>query len=704
MKSLGNFKDLTVPLYGGALDGRLPAGEGAPADFRILLNVDTMEQRGCARLPGMLAWKTDDRSNEDLHDQLLEAQGSIVDDVFVTANGQREVITLLSEVVSSAGTSYTIAGTKSRLYVSTGQGKNWRIVADGLGGSFVEGESPWPNIRLQVAQVGDFLIFTNGINPAFAWPIGGAVITTGDNANRRWAAFEIPDLIGLEINRVGVIASWQGFTFAGDPTLAGTRYPGRVYWSNENNPFDWAPGGESLGGYVDLGGGETILRIETIGGQLRIYTDEAIYRVELVGGDAVFSFVEIYRGDLALAFQWSLVNTGDEHVWFVQDSIVVLGPYDRVPNRYEWMHRAAGFIFKGLDGRLLADCPVPFSGFNPIDKSKCHQIAAGHDDTLGNIWFSWPTKRTSEETDDDLTDFEGTRRLTMVFNPRYNKATLVDQGFSAFNEISRHPWSTVRDFMVEQGVCSGAALLSDATLLGQKEGFPLNTLEAPSVPPTCIWNHGEDPNQPMSDDSVAAQVCDVKLVITCKQCVPTPQFAMVSTTDFCIKAFDISSRLREVYLPQQSTVWIPENDPHFPNVAQAAYRQDGYPTLIQGESSEWGTSSEKIITRILANYDAEDQTVPGKVMTQIGVSNNPHCMDWHDAPAVKLDCLSGDLSSGKARSVRPALFPFYRVGSWIAYRVFVTDANANYAPKGCGVAFNSLQIRAKNRNETWANQ
>src|SRR4051812_45538722 len=97
MKSLGEFKDLAIPLATGMLDGRSSAGEASAGDFRVLLNIGTHEAGGRDRLPGWLAWRTDAPSNEDLHDQLLGAQGTTVDDAFAVTAGQREAITLIAE-------------------------------------------------------------------------------------------------------------------------------------------------------------------------------------------------------------------------------------------------------------------------------------------------------------------------------------------------------------------------------------------------------------------------------------------------------------------------------------------------------------------------------------------------------------------------------------------------------------------------------
>jgi hypothetical protein len=57
------------------------------------------------------------------------------------------------------------------------------------------------------------------------------------------------------------------------------------------------------------------------------------------------------------------------------------------------------------------------------------------------------------------------------------------------------------------------------------------------------------------------------------------------------------------------------------------------------------------------------------------------------------------------RGLVPALFPFYRAGQWLAYRFFVASGDEpNYSPTGCGVTMNKVEIRAKQKAETWANQ
>lgn len=470
MKNLPGTRDIELALTGGVLDGVTAAGDGRPQDFRILLNTVTDRERGRQRMGGWDQWKSGDGfSNEDLHDQLLGGQGTIEDGVFSATEGQRELVTMMMEAPSTTGAHHFLAATKSRIYTNTGAGRNYRIIADGLGGNYIAGESRWPKIRTRAAQLGDFVVFTNGVNPVLAWPLGGGPIPVASGKDRLWSAREITELIALGILRANVICSWQGFVFLGDVNVEGNDEHGQVYWCSFNRPLEWSPGGESSAGMFDVGRGETILAIAPLGGGLRVHTDQAIYMATFVGGDVIFSFREIYRGDQTVAFRESFVDLGEVHFWLTQESCAILGEYDKTPRRLEWMHKATGYIFNGLDGRLLKNCPVPFAGFNPIDTARCHQIAAGFDTRRSDIWLSWPTQLTVEGTPDDLLDFEGVRRMTIKYNVRYGKATLVDYGFSAFATARLSPWETLRDFAIENGVCAPCGDVTQNVIGGEED-------------------------------------------------------------------------------------------------------------------------------------------------------------------------------------------------------------------------------------------
>ena len=675
MKRLPGNKDVDIPLSNGALDVRTPAGEANITDFRLLLNTSTWDEKGRSRLPGWKARRTTAPSNEDLHDQLLGA---------IAGATQREPITLLAEVTSSTRTPYSIAATRSRIYAATGKGRNWRVLAYGLGGP--NNDDVWSTAQLRMAQMGDYLLFTNGLDPILAWPLGGGPVT---DDSEHWSAFEVYDLQGLGITRASVVAAWGGFAFLADITVDGDAYPGRVYWSDYDRPLEWAPGGESSAGYVDLGRGERVLAILPISGALRCYTDKAIYSVELVGGDAVFTFREIYRGDLALAYRNGIVNMGDNHLWLTRNTLVTAGQYDRIPKMFDWLHKASGAIFNGITAETLNALPASFTAFGPLNNALCHQIASGWDGVLENAWFSWPT--TTADANDPAAQ---ARRMTLVVNPRYNKTTLVDHGFSAFAPMRRPQLETIRDFLLEY-----TGVTDVESLLVELEGMPFNTHTSEAT--ASIWNANEDPGTAKDEDSICNFVQDRYLSLECSACEGPPYFCMASATDYSIKEFDPAIRYRETYLASLDT------QETFPNTSEGSYSLDGYATVIQGEVSKHGTLSEKTVTRIGLSMDATPETPAGKVYVQLGVTNSPHCVDWRDSHATTIDCLRGGAPRSEEttlRAAKPASFPFYRAGGWLAYRICVTDAEDDFSPTGITVTFNELTLSARVKAETWTNQ
>lgn len=687
MKKLSGTKDIDIPLTNGILDARTAAGEGNITDFRLLLNTSTWDERGRSRLPGWSARRSASPSNEDLHDQLLGAS---------PLPSIREAITLLGEAVSTSHTVYSIAATKSRIYASGGRSRNWRMLADGMGGPPVG--DYWPIHRFSMAQMGDYLMFTNGMDPVRAWQLGGET------------CFEVYDLLGLEITRAGVIAAWGGFVLLGDVMVGGEEYGSRIYWSDYNRPLEWAPGGESVASYVDLGRGERVLAILPIANNLRVYTDKAIYSVDLVGGEAVFLFREIYRGDLALAYKHGIVTIGDTHVWLTKNSLVTAGQYDRTPKMFDWMHRAAGFIFNGVSSEVLNALPVGFSAFSGLDVARCHQIAMGWDGKLENIWLSWPTKTADAQAPD------GVRRITMLINPRYNRTTLIDHGFSSFASLRKSLWESVRDFLLAN--TNGE---STEPLLGDKEGESFITIDGPNPAPTCVWNSSENPDEPFSPHpgngedpwfgygeyppdaaiSLASLVKDRYLDTECAACQAEPFFCMASVLDLSIKEFRTDTRAREVYVIDGDTPAV------FPQASEGAYVQAGYPTVIQGEVSKHTMLNEKTVTRMGLSIDVVPEQDPGKIYVQLGVSNSPHCVDWRDTLSRNLDCQRDGApraDENTLRAARPLSFPFYRSGCWIAYRIFVADSEGDFAPAGIDVTFNEATIAARVKNETWTNQ
>lgn len=251
-------------------------------------------------------------------------------------------------------------------------------------------------------------------------------------------------------------------------------------------------------------------------------------------------------------------------------------------------------------------------------------------------------------------------------------------------------------------------MASSATFYFAKEGRPFNTTTQEHNP-TCIWNDTEDPSLPMSEDSLAALTCDLMPVIDCKECLADYEFAMASTYDLTIKKFTPDVEERSVYVDPLDVTYYPINAPFFPNTSVGVFDTEGYPTLIQGEASLHNSKMDKFITAINVIFDFKPQTESGLLFAQAGVSNTPHCLDWFNDQSRDIDCNRGrasDIEPSLLRPARPVSFGFYRVGYWMAYRLFVAtnEDDPNYSPKGCSVYFNELTLSLQQKSETWTNQ
>lgn len=224
-----------------------------------------------------------------------------------------------------------------------------------------------------------------------------------------------------------------------------------------------------------------------------------------------------------------------------------------------------------------------------------------------------------------------------------------------------------------------------------------------------LWNSTEDPSLPMDTDSLAAQVCERHILTECKNCVSGTEFAMASTGDLTIKKFTPDVHERSVYVFARDAAYYPVDEPVFPNTSLGCYETTGFPTLIQSECSKLGSQSDKFFTGINVEMDVKAATIPGKLYAQAGCSNSPHCLDWFSAKPKTMDCNRGaatdEMDTG-LRPARPTSFSYYRVGNWLAWRLFVADGetDGDYAPIGAAASFNKITLAVKVKNETWHNQ
>lgn len=439
----------------------------------------------------------------------------------------REAITLLYEVVSVGGRRKLLAGTKSRLYALNERAGNWRILLDGQSGAYAPDNCDCAQRRFKVAQVGNIVIITNNFDPVMTWEIDA-----GPSGCDLWSTEYVTDLLLLGIQKAGVVAAWQGFAFLADVQVENERHGSRIYWSDLNAPREWIPGGESIAGYVDLGLGEVVVAISPIGGQLRVYTtrgdEKSIYAVSIVGGTEILSFNEIYRGPDGIEYENSLVNTGDTHVWFSSSGIMVLGEYDRTPHRIEWIYKADSVFYNGLPGEWVRDFDG-LSGFGPVNKEVCHNVVGGFNSERKQIWFSWAT------------DGNTCANMSLVLNPVYRAATLVDHGFTAFLTYRPDYTTALRDFLAQYAGCDPSELVMP------KEGQPLPV--EMGYMPSYIRNETEDPDLPPVSDSVCGYLNGVTLEDLCEACGVESLFVMASALDKTLKEFTPNQCFRERYVP-----------------------------------------------------------------------------------------------------------------------------------------------------------
>src|SRR6185369_10918391 len=118
--------------------------------------------------------------------------------------------TYLAEFRSPRNMRKLLAGTKSRLYALNERTGNWRILADGLGGTVDPAADcvGCAQRRFLSAQLDSIMVFTNAFDPPMYW-----FFDDGPGGCDLWSAKPIPDLQDLNITKVGCVAEHKGFMF-----------------------------------------------------------------------------------------------------------------------------------------------------------------------------------------------------------------------------------------------------------------------------------------------------------------------------------------------------------------------------------------------------------------------------------------------------------------------------------------------------------
>ena len=664
------------------VDLRSASGMAAPSESRLAYNILSMEKDNLSRLGG---WQALGRSssesflNQDLHDQLLSAYSATKAPGDPSPNHPSDTqvhqpVTMVSEVVNSEGNRVLLAGTRSRLYASTGDSGNWRTILDNVG----IGDQADTSVRFRTASIANVTVICNGQDDVHSWEFQDSYSDTVEGS-----AHPIAELQVLGVTAAKHVASFKGFIFIGGVTENGIGKPDKIYWSDYNNPTSWFALPDSLSGFIELGGGERIMAMLPVGSQLRIYTDQAIYNVAMAGGDVRFTFTEIYRGSHVPVHENSVVASKSSHYYLSENTIIRLGEFEREPRETSWIHQAAGAIFNGVRPSHLADLPsaLGLQSLDPINRTKCHLAVSGYDRSLNNLWFSWASGSSVSPN------------VSLVLNLDEESSCIVDHGFNAFASFARDGMISTRKWLAENGICEAGPDI--------KEGDPTPTTFTPSTK-THIRNETEDPDLAESAESLCSEIGDNFL--DCQPCGSNFLFAMSDASDNTLKEFTPAGFLRESVTDRGTLqAWDDSGYDGTPDtvrshpVSTATYLESGYVSLLQSDPTTLRVRGEKIFRRIDVPYDSIDHGTPAHLHCQIGYTPQPGQVQWsEDIPKKAIDRLTGssnsDHQSNQTRMGHEAQFPFMRRGLLFAFRLIIADEDL--APvQGGDASFNQLVLR-----------
>lgn len=417
----------------GTLDLRSPPDAMGAGAMRYRLNLRTIDQNKLRRAQGFtkLLGTVAPYNNQDLHDQLLQLT-NLVDSPTV-----RQPITLLFESESSRKQKSLFAATESTIFKLNNTTGSWAWLGKGFGKGGVTADGP----RFKAARQGDYVFFTNDYNPPMYH-----ILEQGYPDIPPYVQ-EIPDLEVIGLSKAKHVWVWKSVVFFADVEMDQQRFPFRIVWGNFDDPLSLDPEkADSIAGSRDLNANEQILAGMPIGNVFLIYTTHGIWEMSAVGGEVSFEFREAYPGNRSdflgcLAYPNTLVNNGDHHMYLGKDKVYIFNPYMQTPEAPEQYHRATKEMFDNIDA---LNC----------------EVHIGHLDG-DEVYFSYATSASVAACPD----------RALRINKRYQVVDIIDAGFTAFCEFTPGSSETIRDFILNNDICTAAELDAEG-LLFNAEGLP----------------------------------------------------------------------------------------------------------------------------------------------------------------------------------------------------------------------------------------
>lgn len=550
--------------------------------------------------------------------------------------GCREAITLLDDITISSGRKL-IAATMSRVYELNQSSGNWRILADGLGQEvYSSAQCTCNGTRGMSATMGSYFLYTNNVDYPMSYVVGEEAATCDLNALQ-----PITDLVALGITRAGGVVTWKGFAFFFDITEAGIRNGGKVIWSDLEDPTSLIESDTSFAGSATIAVGETILNAAPLANWLMFYTDKRIVRVTLVGGEDVFNFETVYESDEgtdALAYKFSLINAGKMHIYLGKSDVYVFTQFDVSPQNVAWITKAAGMIFNGIT--------EDDATYEPINEDACNLVTGGWNDITKEAWLSWPTG-------DNVCP-----NVTLRFNTKYDTADFIDHGFTAFRSWRPDERPTVGKWIEDLGVCPRGSKL-DA---GPKDGPACDAGDL-VAPVLYLRNETENPDLPVSPNSLCSVLGNRTLDDFCEDCPTTAVFIMASASDFTLKQSEDLYFYREMFDPSGE----PEG------CGSGRYVIVEYDTVLQMGLERFKTDDEKLIKRVTVEATPLPDATPNELECEVGYGSQPNCIRWAGSQNRAFECQTAlSVEQQAARGIRQDGrfdFAFWRRGVYLAARI-----------------------------------
>ena len=149
-----------------------------------------------------------------------------------------------------------------------------------------------------------------------------------------------------------------------DPTDPDTDFdPMLVRWSDQDNPFDWAPAITNQSGEFRLTDGSFIVTSSNTRQEILIWTESALYSMQYIGAPLVYRF-EIMMNNISIMSPNAVATANNVTYWMGRDKFYTYnGRVDTLP------------------------CALRQYVFEDINKDQAYQIFSGSDEGYNEVWW-----------------------------------------------------------------------------------------------------------------------------------------------------------------------------------------------------------------------------------------------------------------------------------------------------------------------------